>query len=335
MNCQYTQIGRIKLGKIIDINLFINDLKNKGIEPIFLDKFVPFDQKGQTCKLVAGIAVQNYLYASKFNSIKPWPLHKKHRTFDYSLRQRAKEVIDSKVGEVYGTEQVKKVFEYNGFEVSPFRMDHEVIYTKLIRESLKNLCPVIVFLDVIPRREEIQNNGSPALLNGRFEHAAVIVGIYKENDKYRVIYSQWGGFYDCSVTDLFKSTSQLKTDKNSEDYKKFNPIPFVLPKSVWISNQQVKDTLEIFYGDMPIRKFLFSMLHTFFSSRIRGDAMRNRIANPPMGLEGSLANTIIIITGDSMSKDFLFGYENFLVRNEPSSFVDATENFSEGSFNTL
>ncbi|HAT8998020.1 hypothetical protein D7270_15015, partial [Legionella pneumophila] len=110
------------MGKIIDINLFINDLQSKDIELMFLNKFIPFNQKGQTCKLVAGIAIQNYLYASKFNSIAPLPLHKEHQTFNYSLRQRAKELIDSKVGEVYGTKQVKKVFEYNGFEVNSFRI---------------------------------------------------------------------------------------------------------------------------------------------------------------------------------------------------------------------
>lgn len=319
------------MGKIIDINLFINDLHDRDIELIFLDKFIPFNQKGQTCKLVAGIAIQNYLYVSKFNSMEPLPLHKERQTFNYSLRQRAKELIDSKVGEVYGTEQVKKVFEYNRFEVNSFRIYEEIIYINLIRDSLKNLCPVIVFFDVIPRREEIQNNGSPSLLNGRFEHAAVVVGIYKENDEYRVIYSQWGGFYECSVTDLFKSTSQLKIDKNSEDYKKFDPIPFVLPKSAWISDQQVKDTLEIFYEDMPVKKFLFSTLHTFFKSRISDDLTRNRIANPPIGLEGSLVNTVTIITGDNMSRDFLYEYEDFLVRNDSSSLIEPNENYFEDS----
>lgn len=185
------------------------------------------------------------------------------------------------------------------------------------------------FFDVIPRREEILNNGSPALLNGRFEHSAVIVGIYKENNEYRVIYSQWGGFYECSVTDLFESASQLKVDKNSEDYKKFDPIPFVLPKSAWISDQQAKDMLEIFYEDMPVKKFLFSNLHSFFKRRIIDDLTRNRIANPPIGLEGSLANTVTIITGDSMIRDFLFEYKDFLVPEDLSSLVDPNENLKD------
>lgn len=308
-----------KMGKIAgSIDIFIKKLRDKHLNVIFLDSFVPYEQKGQTCKLVAGLAVQNYLSVNKFNSLSPFPLYKENKTFDYSIRQRAKEIIQSKVGEVFGSEQVKKVFEYGGFQVDSFRLQDENSYTSLVWASLKNACPVIAYFDVVPKREDIPDRGAPSRLQGEFEHAAVLVGIYQEKHEYHIIYVQWGQYFECSASDLFLSSAQLKANKPQEHYRKLQ-IPFLIPEPSWFSDEQVHATIDGFYQDSLIKSMTYPSVHSLFSS---DDPAKNRVATPPAGLQGSLAYTMTVITGDRMKKEFLKGYQPFLISEDKSELIE-------------
>lgn len=103
------------MSKINNISDYIKATKEKNIKVIFCEGFEPQEYHGQVCKLIAGGSLQNYLFKTKAHSQARLPVHKNYGLFKQSLRKRAKEVINSKVGEVYGPGQIETVFHYSGY----------------------------------------------------------------------------------------------------------------------------------------------------------------------------------------------------------------------------
>ncbi len=281
------------------IEEYISELTSNGIEVVYCNGIKPQVQHGQVCKLIAGLMVQEYLVAHKYHSRKPLPLHKDHHRFDFSLRQRAKQEIGSKVGEVYGAQQIKKSFDYNDFKTRSFYITEKEDYKNFIINAIQQKQPVITYYDVHPRLGEKTRQGKPGKFDGNSEHAAVIAGYYFHRQKMMLIIVQWNKFYEISSDDLYESTSQLKKIRLPEKFYKSWPIPglYTKNKGMWLEKSQVENTVN----------HLFEVNETFKKDALLfvSDLWRDkeeRISQPPF--EGSsLANVLTIIQGDSLNID--------------------------------
>lgn len=296
-------MGKIKQ----EISNYIQSLSKQGLHVIFCHGFnKPKPQTGQVCKLVAGAAVQNYLVNTKAHSQAALPVNKE-KIFSESLRQRAKKVTNSKVGEVYGPFQMQKILSYNQFEISSYYMDDRDIYAQFLIAALSQSQPVVVYFDValqIGYPEDVQ--GTPMIHNGKFEHCAAVVGCYYDTNKNLcLIAAQWGEFYDISFNKLFDSTSQLSQLKQPETYQKYYPIPGFFNHKKWLDKNQMELALDGLCDNQ--QGFLRSTLACINDLWPKD---QERISTPPNDTSASLANILTIISGDLRTAD-LGEFEKF------------------------
>lgn len=288
-------MGQIKQ----EIKAYIDSITEQGAQVNFCFGINPLPQQGQLCKLISGAVVQEYLVNQKFHSQKSLPLTKNKGMFDYSIRQHAKAVVDSQVGEVYGAAQMKKVFDYNNFETSSFRITDKDIYQNFILNAINQKQPVIVYFDVSPRIGSEDKQGMPSFFKGSFEHSSAIAGYYYCKSELRLIIAQWGGFYDVSFNDLFNSTSQLSASKSPEHYQKFYPIPGMFNKKMWLEKKQIEVACDyVCDNQQTILRKILSLLNYIWPIE------QEREANPPEDKEVSLANVLTIIKGDQHQVEF-------------------------------
>lgn len=307
------------MGKINqNIKDYISLLEEKGIEVKFCDNFKPLPQSGQVCKLVAGTGVQDYLFARQENSQAPLPLLKNNGFFTRSVRERAKQKVHSQVGELYGSKQVRDVFNYNNFETISYQITEKPVYEKFLVSSLEQMQPAIVYFDVTPRFD-IPTAGDPDIYNGNFEHAAVITGFYYQDDKLRLIAAQWGDFHDISFDKLFESASQLNAIKQAEHYEKYYPVPGYFDKKMWVEKEQMEHMFD-FACD-----YENSLKRIFYSFLIKVWPKANeRTSQPPLDETGSLLNNLTVIKGDT-KKIMLDEFEDYkiVLENAEMDFEEA------------
>lgn len=307
---------------------FIDELKKQNIKVKFCDPFLPLPQHGQVSKLIAGLTVQNYLYQSRAHSEAPLPINKNH-FFNTSLRQRAKQQIHSQVGEVFGADQMKKVFDYHDYETQSYRILDKATYERFLLTALDQNQPVIVYYDEFPHSDD-KAGGDPGRFNGHFEHAAVIVGYYyRDNDLY-LIASHSNDFYVFDLNQLFLSTSQLEFDKKEEHYRKYFPIPGAFERRRWIETEQMQHAHDYRCGGgQGLKRRMFSFLDTVWPKSVE------RVSIPPKGIEGSLANVLTIISGNR-KKVNLEDFEEYTFPDQAKIKKDASyENFSNLRCNTV
>lgn len=290
--CQYYQGLRVsKIDQNIDV--YIDLISQQGIKVEFCYGIKPKIQEGQTCKLNAGVVVQEYVYLQG-HPLPPLPLHKNGQ-FPDSLRKRAKQTVNSQVGEIYGAKQIKEVFDYNDFETVSYCITDRSIYEKFLIESLKQQQPVIAYFDVTPKIGPEEKQGMPNLYQGKMEHGAVVSGYYYLNDKLRLIIAQWGDFYDISFDELFASTSQLSQIKPPEHYQKYYPIPGFFYKRKWLEKEQMKDACDYMCDNQD--GFLRDAV-LFLNDIWPKD--NERITSPPIDNSACLANVLTIISSDAV-----------------------------------
>ncbi|HRD70042.1 MAG TPA: hypothetical protein PK657_07845 [Legionella sp.] len=295
--------------EIKSIETYLKELEEKNISVVFCKGFRPLKYKGQVCKLVAGLAVQHYLYDIHAHSQEPLPLHKdkgkKGIFFNVSLRQRAKKEINSQVGEVYGPGQMKKVFDYNEFKTDSYYIKDEAAYKKFLLTALKQYQPVICYFDVTARKD-IPSRGEPDTFDGEFEHAAIIVGYYYKLEELHLIAAQFEQFFDILADRLFLSSSQLNPIKRPERYKKYYPIPGYITSKTWMETKQLNLLIRQMYKGNPFKQFIYLIANFLWLKD------GERISNPPKGIEGGLVNTLTIISGDKRPIN-LYDFNKYLI----------------------
>ncbi|HRD71307.1 MAG TPA: hypothetical protein PK657_14335 [Legionella sp.] len=296
------------------IEQFISDLTSKNIKVTFCEGIKPLEQVGQVCKLVAIQLVQEYLFKQGFHTEPPLPVRKDHNPLlQFSLRKRAKLEVDSKVGEIYGPGQIKKVSEYNGFTTQSYQMHNEEDYINFLIHSLERKHPVITYFDVTMGFES--GAGEPVNRQGSFEHAAVIAGFYYEQEQLQLIALQWGHFYTFSAKNLYASTEQLSALKNPEHFQKYYFFPTKFPKHSWLETNQFSQALDR-YCTQSVSRGFFSALNTVWPKS------KARISTPPTDASGSLANIVTVIQGTRTELN-LEGFQNFsLDKTNPDTQVN-------------
>lgn len=178
------------------------------------------EQKGQTCKIYALSNAIEWLHSAYPNQSKPYKVRKgksPENAKEISLRQKAKEVIASKVGEVYGDLNLLKLAKesgYNNFKSVSCSSIAE--YCAVINSAVeKNLIPIVLF-DV---RVSGWNAGQPFNDNGHHEHAAVIYGYYHNPEgELKYLVGQWGKYYEFSAVELAMSNFQLSEERQAEKF---------------------------------------------------------------------------------------------------------------------
>ncbi|WP_419419237.1 hypothetical protein ACNVED_11930 [Legionella sp. D16C41] len=298
----------------LDIKDYIHKLSQQGLTVKFCHGFKPLKQRGQTCKLVGGAAVQHYLVHVGRHSSVSLPLYK-NRLYSESLRQRAKQVINSQAGEVYGPEQVAKVFNYNDFKTTSYYISEQQHYKNLILAALNQEQPVLVYFDVNPRKKKA-TLGEPSKVNGEFEHCAVITGYYQQNDQLRLIAAQWGELFDISFAALFASTSQLKSVKEPEHYQKYYPIPGFFKQKTWLEKEQMNLAIKHMATGKPWLEKILVWLNHFWPKN-----KEERVSSPPKGNQACLANVLTIIQGN-LKEVNLSDFSDFEIHSSNSSQLE-------------
>lgn len=308
-------MGKIKQ----DIPDYIQSLARQGLKVVFCHGFnKPVPQTKPDCKLMAAEAVQNYLVYIQRHSQPNLPVHKE-KMFSYSLRQRAKEVTHSKVGEVYGPSQMQEILSYNDFKVTSYCIIYRDVYAQFLIQALSQYQPVLVYFDVavpLGYPEEIQ--GTPIIKKGQFEHCAAIVGYYYDIDKHLwLIAAQLGEFYTISCDQLFDSTSQLRQYKQPETYQKYYPIPGFFHHKKWLDKNQVELALDnVCNNEQGFLRSALSCINELWPKD------GERTSAPPYDRSGSLANMLTVISGDAMTtsldefRDFQLFFDKKLESNE-------------------
>lgn len=284
------------------IEQFIADLNSKNIKVTFCEGITPLEQRGQVCKLVAIQVVQEYLFKKGLHTQAPLPVNKNHNPlFHSSLRKKAKLETNSKVGEIYGAAQIKKVSEYNGFNTRSYQLFNEIDYLDFLLYVLDNKHPIITYFDVSMAFES--NPGEPVIRQGSFEHAAVIAGYYYEHDQLQLIALQWGKYYNFSASALFASTAQLSAYKEPEHYQKYYFFPTKFPKHSWLETSQFSQALDRYCSNKLSRSFFTGLNFIWPKSR-------SRTSTPPTDASGTLANWLTVIHGCRSELD-LECFQNF------------------------
>lgn len=284
-----------------EISNYIESLSKQGLKVLFCHGFnKPKPQTGQVCKLVAGAAVEHYLVNIKAHSQAALPVNKE-KMFSESLRQRAKKVTGSQVGEVYGPFQMEQIFSYNQFEVTSYCITDRDIYAQFLIAALSQSQPVLVYFDVaLPIGNQEDEQGSPMIHNGTLEHCAAIVGCYHDTNKNLfLIAAQWGEFYNISFDKLFDSTSQLSQLKQPETYQKYYPIPGFFHHKKWLNKSQMELALDsLCDNEQGFLRSTLSCINNLWPKD------QKRISTPPNDISGSLANILTVISGDLRTVEF-------------------------------
>ncbi|MGD9591022.1 MAG: hypothetical protein AB7V32_00710, partial [Candidatus Berkiella sp.] len=177
-------------------------------------------QRGQTCKLYALSNAMEWLSENYSNQPVP-PIVRKQKlpNEQNSIRQLAKGLIGSEVGEVYGDLNLLKVAKDSGFtNFKSIECSTIAQYCAVIQTAIDhNLIPIVVF-DV---KLSGSNTGHPFNNNGLHEHAAVISSYFHtKSGELRFNAGQWGHYYGFSAIELAQSNFQLSEVRKPEMFIK-------------------------------------------------------------------------------------------------------------------
>lgn len=217
------------------------DLKKKKPFYLVVPEAIPAEsQRGETCKLKV-LADAMYHTSSKTQTSCP-PLYKnKNSNVFYSIRQLAK-ASGSAVGEIYSLNQLVSICEYADFEATTYAPYNEDDYIKQICGLVeKNLAPM-VFFDVDLTSGE--RYGCPSIGEGKNEHAALVVGYYKnQQDEVRFLVCQWDSYYDFDGMELALSTmNSLKENREPETFKKVKDLE---GSTLWVLDSKISAYPEV------------------------------------------------------------------------------------------
>ncbi|RDI46941.1 hypothetical protein [Aquicella lusitana] len=199
-------------------NSFIGAYEFKILNPVPSSQ----QQNGQFCKLNALSMVLNWLHHTQPDLPKPPPVRKSYGLFQEndattSLREIAKKQHGSQVGEVYDPFTLMAIARQSGYAdltlITPCTPSD---YIETLINAVNAHEAPIVFFDVNVK------TGDVIQANGKWEHAAVIVGYFttKEN-KPGFILAQWGQYHWCHANDLALSAGQLSLSRQAETFYKF------------------------------------------------------------------------------------------------------------------
>lgn len=177
------------------------------------------EQQGPVCKLYALSAVMQWLYCQSpmHGRMEPPPARKRDRMIKAgtSLRQLAKKLAYSQVGEVYSPQFLVEIAKNYGFQstcvVNPSREG----YISMLKEMIDSEHAPIVFFDVAMK------TGMPIKLGSKQEHAAICVG-YFYNLKNELFFTllHWGKPWVVKAEELADSANQLSLDREPETFHK-------------------------------------------------------------------------------------------------------------------
>lgn len=302
--------------------------KNAGIKkmPVVLLNFKTTPQRGQTCKLIAGYNVEYYLFSNKQHSTAPLPVTKDKGKHPSSLRERAKKITGSQVGEVYGPEQIGQVLAHNQFAVNSYRLPDHDVCMQFIKDMLQHETPVITYFDVTIPTSTVGIPGTPTTQQGYFEHAAAIIGYYFDSeDNMQLLVAEWGNkngsYFEFSFDDLFASTSQLSAVKTQERYKKYNPVLGFFDHPMWLEVNQLNHTLAL---NAQATEGFTSLLWQGLQKIALPIWPSNgeRLTTPPQGEASSLRAIFTVITGNQQNTRHLDNYKDYLVSNHKDDQQD-------------
>lgn len=172
-------------------------------------------QREECCKLYAVSEVMQWLYKTDKSHPVPPPARGKQTLFEQqSLRNQAKELFLSQVGEIYDVTSLVKLAKHNGYDASLIYNDSDN-YCELIKSQVSNGYAPIVFFDV-----DFETKG-PGLHQSEHEHAAVIVGYFSDTKKNLwFIATCWGLYYTYPADKLARSAAQLAIQRTPETFYK-------------------------------------------------------------------------------------------------------------------
>lgn len=173
-------------------------------------------QRGETCKLKAlADAIEHAACKADAPSV---PLYKNKR-HPHSLRQTAK-AQGSIVGEMYSLESLLTTCQSVGYAATHYAPSNEDEYITQLETLIdENFAPMIFFdVDLEPG----QRYGHPHIGTGKNEHAAVVVGYYKNQyDETHFIVAQCGRYFDFDGMELaLSSCRSLATQREIETFRK-------------------------------------------------------------------------------------------------------------------
>lgn len=156
-----------------------------------------------------------------------------------SLRWYLKHHFNSAVGVVHNVEDLAALAEIHD-QVAAYYCEcrnKEEYITTLVKAIDQERAPIIFYdIDL--------NTGEAVQLQGLYEHAAVLVGYYfNEEEKLIFIISTWGQYFEFDADTLYQSAQQLpkrRTEEEQEDYckAKFGKKQI----GGWLSESWIKET---------------------------------------------------------------------------------------------
>lgn len=120
----------------------------------------------------------------------PLPIRKNTEESSYSLRQLAKEIYGSKVGEIYSAKILAAIAADNGYDKSTIYTEEQFdnYVDRIISAINASEAPTIFF--------DVNHEGDPTYLASNREHAVVVAGYFTSNENQLCfIVSQWGKSY--------------------------------------------------------------------------------------------------------------------------------------------
>lgn len=205
--------------------------------------FMP-TQIGFGCKTRALFAALTWMYQTGLISERPLP-DRKRAYADYkgpSLRWYLKRYCQSAVGEVNNIEDIAALAEIH-HQVAAYYCEctsKEEFITTLMKSIDQARCATVYYdIGIVGDEKTVHR---PVQLQGRYEHAALVVGYYYNQEKkliFRV--STWGKYYDYDADQLYQSTCQLPKERADRKVY-FKMITQKEKEGAWLSAAWVKDT---------------------------------------------------------------------------------------------
>ncbi len=197
---------------------------NSKMQHLITPLVIPFQaQRGESCKLAAlGYAIG---HAGKKEGRSAIPVYK-DKTYPFSLRQIAKKISNSQVGEMYSLEALMKVSLAVKYQPRAFKILDEQKYIETLDKLVhKNFAPV-VFFDVE------KGSGAPYIGDGRNEHAAIIAACYtNKNGETHFLVTHWGRFFDFDGIELAASACKSLVEKREPET--FVKVKQLNGKNIW------------------------------------------------------------------------------------------------------
>lgn len=201
-------------------------------------------QRGENCKLTA---LSEVLVHAAHKAKRPClPLYKDGKN-PVSLRELAKR-HGSVVGEMYSVQSLVETAKDAGFLLSVYSYTNEDEYIQCLMRLVDRNLPPMVFFDM---EKSDDRYGLPYIGDGSNEHAAVVVGYYKNCfDDPHFIVTFWNEFFDIDGMELALSACHsLAERRKPETFKKV----ILEGESCWVLRDDEIDSDHIILAGIPER----------------------------------------------------------------------------------